>query len=420
MAQVRAETHVGGFLKEAAFKTKDGSFSSLRRFLGTWGWDASQFKRGTIENQVVRADLGYNEPGVGLASDNSTINFNCYPQGVGVVGSTLGAGDGETPVPNAFTYLLESCLGAAATIADGGTTRTTATAWTPSATSIQEEGAGIHAANGIVCIEDNRTGAEYSGRAVCRPYSTYTVGTMACLMAFPAAWVLAAAAGDVIFGGITITSAEAAAVTLQGDWLGARSSQSFEFFGAIFNFSIGEVANGEAPVFAFEGKCADFTRDIATTRTSVNSLRPTTLAGGEFLLAKYGNTTATELNVLRFGFVLGREYTRQSGQNNAGIGGWVLTDQTTELTLYVDDNASVPAGFTGTTYNALFENGDNDNQFHYFASLGCRQPGRIVNLYLPHIHMSAEPEHVNMDKIDMLKLMFRLSQGENSVRMAQH
>lgn len=415
MAQVRAETHVGGFLKEAAFKTKDNSFSSLRRFLGTWGWDASQFKRGTIENQVVRADLGYNEPGVGLASDNSTINFNCYPQGVGVVGSTLGAGDGETPVPNAFTYLLESCLGAAATIANGDTVQSKT-----SVTVLVESTPGVHAANGICCIADMRSGAEYSGRAVCRPYAGYATDTMTFLMAWPADMYAAMAPTDVIFGGITITSAEAAAVTLQGDWLGARSSQSFEFFGAIFNFSIGEVANGEAPVFAFEGKCADFTRDIATTRTSVNSLRPTTLAGGEFLLAKYGNTTATELNVLRFGFVLGREYTRQSGQNNAGIGGWVLTDQATELTLYVDDNASVPAGFTGTTYNALFENGDADNQFHYFASLGCRQPGRIVNLYLPHIHMSAEPEHVNMDKIDMLKLMFRLSQGENSVRMAQH
>lgn len=417
MTQVRSETHVGGFLKEAAFKTKDGSFSSLRRFLGTWGWDASQFKRGTIENQVVRSDLGYNEPGVGLASDNATMNFNCYPQGVGVVGSTLGAGDGETPVANAFTYLLESCLGAAATVANGTVIKA---ASTPTATVIAEDDAATHAANGIICLEDNRSGAEYSGRAICRPYAGYVTDTMTLLMAAPAAWVSAAAAGDVIFGGITINSAEAAAITLQGDWLGARASQSFEFFGAIYNFSIGEVANGEAPVFAFEGKLADFTRDIATTRTSVNSLRPTTLAGGEFLLAKYGNTTATELNVLRFGFVLGREYTRQSGQNNAGIGGWVLTDQATELTLYVDDNATVPSGFTGTTYNALFDNGDTDNQFHYFASLGCRQPGRIVNLYLPHIHMSAEPEHVNMDKIDMLKLMFRLSQGDNSVRMAQH
>lgn len=415
MAQIRGVQHNPSFQKEVAFNVKNGSFSSLRRFLGVWGWEPGQFKQGTIANEVVRADLGTNEPGVGLWSDNTTMTFNCYPQGVGVVSGTLGAGDGETPVPNAFTYLLEASLGGTAVVNNGGTVASTA-----SVTSVTETASGNHATGGILCVEDVRSGAQYTGRAVCRPIGAYATATMTLLMGLPSALQSAMASGDVIYGGITIKQTEVPTVTLQGDWLGYRASHNFEFFGAVFNFSIGEVDNGAAPVFAFEGKVASASRNVGTSRTSVNSLRPTVLAGGEFLLAKYGNATATELPVLKFGFNLAREYKRQSGQNNDGISGWVLTNQQTSLTLYVEDNATVPAGFSGSTYFDLFASGDAENQFHYFVTLGNRFPGRIVNMYLPHIHMSAEPEHSNMDEIGHLKLMFELSQGDNNITMAQH
>lgn len=415
--QIRGLQHNISFQEDAAFNTKNGSFSSLRKFLGIWGWAPEQFKKGTIENQVTRADLGSNQPGVGLPCDNSTLNFSCYPQGVGVVGSTLGASDGETPVANAFTYLLEASLGGTAVVTDGTTIKA---ASTPTATEVKETDAGNHASNGIVAVEDVRSGAAYTGKLVARPYNTYATDTMTLLMALPAALVSAMAAGDTIFGGLQVTSTEIPTQTLQGDILGYRASHNFEFFGAIFNFSIGEVENGEAPVFSFEGKIGSYTRDIATSRTSVNSLRPVVLAGGEFILAKYGTTTVTYLQCLKFGFNLNRTWTKQSGQNIYGISGWVLTNQASELVLYVEDNATVPSGFTSTTYQQIFDDlALDENQFHYQMTL-CGFPGRTIVMYLPHIHMSQEPVHTIMEDIGYLKLTFAISQGSNEIRMKQY
>lgn len=412
MAQVRSATHVLSFQPEAAFGEKNATFTADRLFLGTWDFSLDQLKKGEVENQVVRADLGENQAGMGLASDNGSLNFNTYPQGLG--GS--GAGDGIAAVANAFTHLCESCLGASAVLMTGSVVKA---ASTPTATSVAEDDAANHAANGVLVIEDERTGR--AGRVVCRPYNDYTTDTMTLLMALPADLVSELVAGTtVIYGCAVVNLNETGTVSLQGDALGARQTQSAEYFGCVFNMSIAEVGVGEAPVCALEGKLGSFTRDVATSRTSVDSQRPAVLAGGELLIAKFGNTTPTLLKNMRFSFTLGREYTREAAQNDSGIGGWVLTNQTTEFVTYVDDNGAVPAGFTGTTWFQLWEDtADTSSRFHIFVTMGQVRPGRVFGIYLPKVHLKKEPEHVDQDGVHLLRLTFGVTQGGNQIRFFQ-
>lgn len=409
---IRHITHVLSFQIEAALLAKNGSFSAGRRFLGTWGWDPETFTKGEIENQVTRADLGYNEAGVGRTVDNSTLNFSCYPQGIGDPDDdgALGCPDGETAIANAFTYLLQCALGDATVALSTGSLATGAG---HTATSIVEDSAAAHGASQFICIED-LTDTTNGARAIVRPIGSYATATSTLLMGIPATLVTELNNNPDtanIYGGATVIMAENCDVLLQGDILGVHSSTQFEYFGGYFNFSIPEVGNGEAPTFSFEGKIGKFTEDIVTARTGVSSLRPLALAGGEFLLAKHGNTTATSIKVLRMGFNFARTATPDSEQNTDGFGGFVATDQASELTIYMHHNSAVPAGFTGTTYKALWYAGDDENQFHYLYAFGGRIPGRIQCGYLPHIHMCKAPRKVQIDGISMQRLVFKMSQG---------
>lgn len=409
---IRHITHVLSFQIEAANLVENGSFTANRKFLGTWGWDPEQFTKGEIENQVTRSDFGYNEAGVGLAHVNSNFTFNCYPQGIGDpdADDALGCPDGELAAANAFTYLLQSALGDA-TVAYSTGSQVAVTGNT--STAIIEDDAGRHGASQFAVIEDI-TDTDNGVKAICRPILSYATATATLAMAIPSDLVTELNTGIPranIYGGANIVMAENCDVVLQGDILGNHSTLGFKFFGAYLNFSIGEVGNGEAPFFAWEGKIGAFSRNIATSRTGVSSLRPNTLAGGEYLLAKHGNTAPTFLRVLRMGFNFGRTPTADSEQNIEGFGGWVATDQAAELTLYAHHNASVPAGFTATDYISLWESGGAENQFHYMFALGCKIPGRIVCGYIPHMHMAKEPRRVQIDGISMLRLVFRFSQG---------
>lgn len=410
---IRHITHVLSFQIEAANLVENAGFTAARKFLGTWGWDPEQFTKGEIENQVTRSDFGYNEAGVGLAHVNSNFTFNCYPQGIGDpdADDALGCPDGELAAGNAFTYLLQSALGDSTVAYSTGSQVATSANTT---TAIIEDDAGRHGASQFAVIEDLLDTAN-GVKAICRPILSYATATATLAMAIPSALVdelhRVGAARANIYGGANIVMAENCDVVLQGDILGNHSTLGFKFFGAYLNFSIGEVGNGEAPFFAWEGKIGAFSRNIATSRTGVSSLRPNTLAGGEYLLAKHGNTAPTFLKVLRMGFNFGRTPTADSEQNIEGFGGWVATDQAAELTLYAHHNASVPAGFTATDYISLWESGGAENQFHYMFALGCKVPGRIVAGYIPHMHMCKEPRRVQVDGISMLKMVFRFSQG---------
>jgi hypothetical protein len=412
MTQVRTATHVLSFQPEDAYNVENASFVADRLFLGTWDFDLSQLKKGEVENQVVRADLGENQPGIGLASDNGSLNFNTYPQGLG----GGGAGDTVVPTKNAFTHLLESCLGAVAVLHTGSKVKG---ASTTTATAVFEDVPDAHAANGVLVIEDERTGR--TGRVICRPYNTYATDEMTLLMGLPAAQVSAVVAGTtVIYGCAVVNLNETGSVSLQGDALGARTTQNANYYGAVFNMSIAEVGVGEAPVCAFEGKIGSFERAPVRTRTSVDSQRPLVLAGGEMLLAKFGNVTATELKNMRFAFTLGREYTREAAQNDDGIGGWVLTNQTTELTVYVDENSGVPTGFTGTDWFQIWEDtADSTSRLHFFVTLGQARPGLVAGIYLPKIHLKREPEHADMNGVNLLRLVFGITQGGNQIRFFQ-
>lgn len=410
---IRHITHVLSFLIETALLTKNGSFSSERKFLGVWGWDPEQFTEGEIENQVTRSDFGYNEAGLSKAYANSTLNFSCYPQGIGDpdADGEIGCPDGEVAVANAFTYLMQSAMGdATVALSTGSQVATSGN----STTAIVEDDAGRHGASQFAVIED-LLDTTNGVKALVRPILSYATATATLAMALPSALITeierVGAARANIYGGANVVMNESCDVTLQGDILGNHSTLGFEYLSACFNFSIPEVGNHESPTFSWEGKIGTFSRNIATSRTGISSDRPLSLAGGEFLLAKHGNTAATSLKVLRMGFNWGRTLTPDSEQNNEGFGGWVATDQTAELTLYVHHNASVPTGFTATNYIDLWRSGGVENQFHYMCALGRRIPGRIVALYMLHMHMCKEPRRVQIDGISMQRLVFRFSQG---------
>ena len=362
--------------------------------------------REAIDNQAVRTFLAEHEPGLGLVHPSSEPGFSCYVQGVG----GTGAGNSVAAALNAFSHILGACLGEAPVTSTGSTAT-----GTPTATSVTETDDGNHAANSIVPFQGN------SGSVYPRPIAGYSTGAMTLLMALPAGDL--PTASDVIYGAVNVAMDEDVSHVIQGEFLGRNSAQSFEYYGAVGNFSLPEAGPGEAQTCSVSLKIADYASGVATSQTSPANSRPTVAAGGEFLIAKFGETATKNLSVLNASLELGRTYEADPDPNSdMGLCGWIVTDQQTRLTLHVKDADTPPSEFTGTTYRALWGSGGDENDFHVLLNFGRKTAGKLFSVYIRRCHLVQEPELVDLGGIMCQRLVFGLSQelsAEDGIWVAQ-
>lgn len=400
MATVRSGTGVLSVLNESSFLTKDGSFEANKKQVNLWDI-TTNLKHQSLENQAARVtDLGKHEDGFGLAHPDSNFTFSSYCFGLGTE-----AGDGATPAANFMSDLIGSCVGCAPVVTDGDTVDALAT---PTTTSVQQTTAGNLAAGKFLA---HKTG----GSTYVRPILSYSGDTATLGIALPNAPV----AGDVLNGQISfLQSEEPMNRVIQGDILkrstltSADAGQMYEFFGSVGNFSLDEVGVSEAQTMSFDYKVSAFTRYNAKTRIPPVSKRPNVAAGGEFYIAKFGNTTGLPLKFLNVSLNLNRTYTPDPNVNaDEGIAGWVLTDQDTEIGITVHDNQAVPTGFTATNYPECFKLGENENKFHMLWVFGNKTPGKILAMYFPCIQMTGEPEDADQGGLQAWKIKFSLVAG---------
>ena len=270
--------------------------------------------------------------------------------------------------------------------------------------AVKETDAANHADDTLVAFVDD------NGDVRVRPVGTYATDTMTLLMNLPSAL----SAGNVIHGGVNIQSAEDSLFVIQGELLGKNTAQHYDFMGSVGNFSLPEMTEGDAQTIQFTHKIADFARYQSGTQAAPSILRPLVNAGGEFLIAKFGKHTGTNLDLLRVGIETARTYAADPDANaTIGICGWVLTDQQTRITLHVRDTATMPSGFSVSNYFSSFgSNTATENDYHLLLNWGRKVAGRIFSLYFPRIHLVMEPEPVDIDGIAAQKLTFALTQGQ--------
>lgn len=396
----RSNQGVLSVLEETSFLTKDGSFEANKLSLPTWNLNSAALRNASIENQAARnADLGKHEAGLGLGLD-STYSFSTYAFGLGTA-----AGDGDTPTTPAMGHLLGACLGGSPTAVDGDTVKA---ASSPTTTSVPQTTAGNLAARRFLAHNDGTN-------TYVRPILSYAMDTATLALALPAA----PDPGDVLNGQVSIVQSEdAMAHVLQGDLLernttdAAKAAWMYEFFGSVGNFTLPEVGVAEAQTIDFEMRVGRFTRYNQKSRTAPTSRRPLHAAGGEYLLAKYGNTAGLALKFLNIGVSLGRTYTPDPDANSQyGLQGYVLTDQDTSVMVTVHPDQSMPTGFTAANFVEAFQLGSSENRFHLMCAFGKRTAGGIFALYFPCLQLNGEPENVDINGLQAWKLTFSLVAG---------
>lgn len=402
----RSGTGVLAILEEnSGFAVKEAGFEASKVQVNLWNL-TTNFQNAAIENQAaMTADLGKHEAGIGVAFEESTFSFDTYAYGL-----LTAAGDGVTPTVTAsfLANLLGACLGGVPTAVAGDTVDALAT---PTTTSVQQTTAGNLAAKKFLC---HTTG----GLTYVRPILSYATDTATLALALPAA----PTAGDVLQGQISIVMSEdASAHVLQGEILkrnttdAAKAGQMYEFFGSVGTFSLPEVNVTEPQTISFEMRCAKFTRYANKARVAPTSKRPSCTAGGEYLLAKYGNTAGLALKFLSFGCTLGRDYTGDPRANDAiGIGGWILTGQDTVITCVVHDDESMPTGFSAANYPAAFAAGGDENRWHIQVTFGNKVAGKILVFYFPCLQLEREPEDIDVNGLQAWKLTFSLVANVNN------
>jgi len=416
MATVRSGTGVISLLKEDSFLVKDGSFEGSK--LQANAWDISNtFVHAPIENSAVRVtDFGKHEAGFGLAHTGSTFGCSAYAVGTGTP-----AGDTETPTANFLSHLVGSSLGVEPVLTVGTTAKAAITNTTTSVTVTVPAGVAVgqfvaHTLNGLTYV---------------RPIIDVT-GAGDDVAVLSLALPIAPLAGSVLQGQINFQATEdAMAHVLQGDLLkrntttAAEAGQMYEFFGAVGNLTLPEVGVADAQTLSFEHMVSAFTRYNQKTRIAPVSSRPSVAAGGEFLLAKFGNTAGLPLKFLNIGCTVGRTYVPDPRANDEqGIGGWVLTDQDTSITCTVHDDQAMPTGFSAANFPASFKEGGAENRYHLLASFGNKVAGKIFVVYFPCIQLTGEPEDTDVNGLQAWKLTFSLvsglpANGVSKIRMAQ-
>jgi hypothetical protein len=401
---IRSGTHVIALLEEnTSFGIKEAVFDANKLRIPAWDISVT-LKHQPLEDQATRQNLGEHVPGTGLVHPESEMSFSTYANGIAV--PILGA----SPVATGLSHAISACCGRNP---DGSSTSIVATGSGPTTTAIMEAVAAEHAANSLIAFEVTSTGQVH-----VRPCGTYNGGppadTINLLMALPAVPADGAGVEDTIYGGFTWYPDETTEFTAQGECLGKRTTDAWEFYGANGNLSIPAVSPAESQSLQFNFKCAGMLYPSAGTQTAPTPVTPIPSAGGEYLIGAHGSTVTKDLDLLGASLELGREYAIDRDANSA-VGGsaWAVTNQQSRCTLTVRDNDEPPAA-TGDTY--YYESFANKTEFQILCVFGGRTAGKLFAFYLPKCHLIEEPVHGDTDGLATMTLTFAPSHSYASER----
>jgi len=426
---IRHNQQAVSFLKEDNFLEKDPLFESKKKTIAAWDVGNDGLQRQTLDNEAVRTDLGENEAGVGLDYPESEFPVTVYPQGIGVgsVSLTKGIEDGDALQDvDGYGHLIGACLAGTPLRQSGCTVAVAPGAVATAALTITRPSVACEPANAplninaktFLSFEDKTADNLGLGRVRTRPVLTAVDNDpntdITLAMELPLDFCTALDVGAKVYGGNTWPMSEEVQYTIQGDSIGARETQNYEFFGCQGNFTFPEAAVAEAQTTQFTLGIGAFDYKVAKAKVSGATARPRVSAGGEFLLARYGQTQYLALKILRINIDLARTWTADPlGNEDDGVCGWVLTDQATRITLYVHDNETTPPGGSTTTFFDSFGPGGGgaENHFHLFCSWGNRYVGDLVHFYAPSIQQHADPVPTDIDEISARQLTFSLRQG---------
>jgi len=406
MARKRAGTHAIRIEGEATFGTIPASFPTNADPIQAWGISVSN-KQSEFPNEAVMTDLGQHETGYGPSHDENELTFSTYMEGLGTAAaSTVQA------IATAFTTLHEISLGGTVNLSTGATVEPTATAGAPNSTVLVESTInGNQTANSLVCFLDA------SSDPHVRPVSTIS-GTdgMTLLMELPAI----PADSSVIYGGAGVQFAEQTTQTGYYEAIGkstASGDDDHEGTGCVATFGWAEVNGNQPQTLSWTVKSGDFVEDgsvTSSTQVAPTNARPIALAGGDFLIAAYGSSAVSNIDLSGSAFTLNREWSADEAPNEQdNIEGWTCLNCPAELTIFMKPTAATPTGITASTYRAAWISGGSETLYHMLFQFG-RVVGNVVAYYFPRMRMSKKPERVERNGKTAQKLTFVFAQGANS------
>lgn len=390
MAKYRANTHTLYIdAPELGFGEVNATFDANALILPCWDL-AIKLAHQPIENQTIRTNLGKWKPGVGLTHPESEVSFTTYPAGAGPFGvATLATA-------NALTRALAAVCGQAPVASTGDKVKA---ASVPTTILVREATPGRHAGYSLVAFRNGATGKVHH-----RPVGDYTVDVMDLLMALPFTPNATAPNEDLIYGGLTIKPLEGiASYQMQVLARGNNAADNWEAYGMNGNLSMPAVAPHEPQTIAFTFKAADFINDISG---ALNQDVPTMLgrvgpsAGGEFRIGEYGSTDNECLEMLNISWETATEWVHERDAcDPRGIQGWFTQNRETKV------NITVPVDQLSPTGNTWYDDfAATDAFYHLLGSWGGTTAGQLFSVYFPKLHLAMEPEHAELDGIQVLNL----------------
>lgn len=408
----RADDMVFSLLAEDTWITKSGTFEADKEPVPSTSLTQA-LKHQELENDaLITEDQGKHEPGFGLAHPDSTFSSTQFCRGLGKLsGGDIGAVDGVTAELNPQIRMVASCLGEAPVLTAG-----TAASGVPTTTSVEETVAGGNSANTL------RGFQQADGSILVRPVLTDVAGALGLALELP----VAPSDGDLIAGAASCKVVDQAGYPIQGDLIGGLNRADLhnaEVFGCVGTFSLPETSLEQAQRIEFQHRVAAFTRPVQKVQVSPGrNSRPHCGAGGELIIARFGNTAYAEVDFGNFGLTLNRSHNPDPRFNGGeGIGAWISVPGDTEVVLYLHANAAMPPGFGAiTSYQQAFEAGGHDNLFHILYAVGRRKLGHISATYVAACHLAMEPEPTEVNNVKAQKLVFHLAQGVGPASKVWH
>lgn len=395
MARVRAGTHAIRLAIESSFGTEPGSYDSNKLAIQCWGPNPN-FRESEFENEAVMTDLGSHETGYGPSHDENECTFSTYTEGLGTA-----AGDASAAVATAYTHLHEISLGSAVDLSTGSTVKA---ATSPTTTVIEETDGGNHAVNTLIPFIDTNSAIHL------RPCSAYATDEITLGLALP----FTPSPADVIYGAANVAFAEQTAKTAYMEAIGKGSYENFEAAGCVGSFSFPEVEGNRPQTVDWTLKAASFTEDVSATQVPPANARPVAIAGGDYLIAAYGNTAGSDIDLAGWSFNLNREWSSDEAPNETdNIEGWTCLQCKGELTIYMKPDASTPTGNSASSYRDAFLTGGSENLFHILLQFGTTA-GACCAYYFPKLRLIKKPERVERRGKVAQKLTFGFVQGANT------
>lgn len=388
----------------------------------TWDDDTGLFAGSEMQLDIEEHDLSsveeVYEQNPAYITDGGELDFNRKLPEIRPTlktqmrGLETPAGDGDTAATTLFLELLAVALQQAPVLTTGSTIKA---ASSPSTTSITEDDSTNTDPSPLTrgCI-----GVTLDDGTVEARWGSYSSGV----------WTLDQALSDTpsegaeIYGaGILLNVQRWTLPMLRSiamQFVSNSTGQHVRVTGCGVDFDLGgELTAEDIPTLMFTLFGASQSRPGSQTAdTDPSYAKGVVMAGGEFLLSKYGNSAIQPI-VGTMEFTPNRSLAKVQDPNHrktngGGMAGWRRATPKAnipELKLKVDRGSSLPTGFTASTWREAIATGENELQ--YTANFGNRIPGQIFSLNLPRLKLVNVVGDQDVDELDYIELTLRAAKN---------